>query len=170
MINKEDKKKIKEMFQNLIIIDRVKVKRETGEILQLVSILDGKITKKGIYKALIVYREEEQFIPDIIKDFIEGSGDVEKIKFIKDIENKWDLLYSINIKDDIDFLVEAEKFNGLGYRLKNININSPYVWSGSQYYHIGKFEIDGKFNKNLIDMQTGVAVLLKAINNLGFTE
>ena len=170
MITKDDKKKIKEMFQNLLINDRVKVKKETGEILQLVIILDGKITKMGIYKALIVYREVEEFIPDIIKDFIEGTGEKEKINFIKEIINKWDLFYSINIKDDVDFLVEAEKFNGLGYRIKNININSPYIWSGSQYYGIGKFGNDGKFIKNLIDRQSGVAVLLKGIYNLGFTE
>ena len=170
MITKEDKKKIKEMFQNIIINDRVKIKKETGEILQLTLILDGRITRTGIYKALIVYREYEEFIPDVVKDFIEGSGDNEKINFIKNVINKWDIFYSINIKDDIDFLIEAEKFNGLGYRIKNININSPYVWSGSQFYIMGKFGNDGKFIKNLVDKQSGVAVLLKAIYNIGFTE
>lgn len=54
-------------------------------------------------------------------------------------------------------LDELERFNGLGYRKYHPDILSPYLWSGTSYYHIGKYARDGKFDPNLKDKQAGCA-------------
>jgi lysozyme family protein len=56
-----------------------------------------------------------------------------------------------------------EKFNGPGYFGR---INSPYVWSWSNLYSIGKFDVDGHYVASLVDQQPGCAVLLKTIMGL----
>ena len=61
-----------------------------------------------------------------------------------------------------------EKFNGLGYFGKH---NSPYVWSWSNLYSVGKFDVDGHYVATLVDEQPGAAVLLKIIMGLlGMTD
>ena len=59
----------------------------------------------------------------------------------------------------------AEKFNGRGYHDFH-DMQSPYVWAGSNWYVKGKYDSDGHFNPNLVDMQLGAAVLLKAVSQL----
>jgi len=55
---------------------------------------------------------------------------------------------------------ELEKFNGFGYRRESIDIPSPYLWSGTDHYQIGKFESDGHYNRSLKDAQLGVIPIL----------
>lgn len=55
----------------------------------------------------------------------------------------------------------AEKYNGLGYRDRNVA--SPYVWAGTDRYTSGKFVRDSQYDKNYVDTQLGVAVMMKAI-------
>jgi lysozyme family protein len=57
-----------------------------------------------------------------------------------------------------------EKFNGFGYRRKDINIPSPYLWSGSTHYIKGKFESDGRYNPNLVSDQIGAMVILERLS------
>lgn len=54
-----------------------------------------------------------------------------------------------------------EKFNGAGYF--GHGVNSPYVWSFSNLYKVGKYDVDGHFVSILVDDQPGCAVLLKLI-------
>ena len=63
-----------------------------------------------------------------------------------------------NLDSLLDF---AERYNGLGYRRRNIA--SPYVWAGTDRYVAGKFVRDSEFDKNYVDRQLGVAVMMKAI-------
>jgi lysozyme family protein len=58
-------------------------------------------------------------------------------------------------------LAFLERYNGFGYR--KFKINSPYLWSYSNLYTCGKFDIDGHFNPNLVSDQPGGAVLLKRL-------
>ncbi len=52
-----------------------------------------------------------------------------------------------------------ERYNGLGYRKKDIN--SPYLWSGTNHYTTGKYISDGSFDPNTRSRQVGaVAILL----------
>lgn len=60
-----------------------------------------------------------------------------------------------------DALLFAEAYNGFGYRRRGIK--SPYVWSGTSYYVSGKFVRDGVFDKDAVDAQLGIYVLLKAL-------
>jgi len=55
-----------------------------------------------------------------------------------------------------------EGYNGYGYE-KYHNMNSPYLWAGSQWYTIGKYTSDGKFDPDSVSQQIGVALLLKSL-------
>lgn len=58
-------------------------------------------------------------------------------------------------------LVMLEEYNGLGYA--NRGIASPYIWSGTDQYHGGKYVRDGVFDPHAYDQQLGCAGLLKAM-------
>lgn len=65
-----------------------------------------------------------------------------------------------------EMLADAERYNGEGYH--HHNINSPYLWSFTNHYQIGKFDRDGHYNPKLVSDQVGVAPLLWTIlNQLG---
>ena len=57
-----------------------------------------------------------------------------------------------------------EIYNGLGYR-KYHNMNSPYLWSYTQWYTMGKYAYDGVFSASLVDKQIGTAPLLAMIES-----
>ena len=59
-------------------------------------------------------------------------------------------------------LYRIERYNGLGYR--GHGILSPYLWSGSNHYIVGKYTDDGHFDPNQIDHQAGIAGILKLLN------
>jgi lysozyme family protein len=58
-------------------------------------------------------------------------------------------------------LEKLEEYNGLGYAARGIA--SPYIWSGTDQYHGGKYVRDGVFDPNAYDQQLGCAGLLKAM-------
>jgi hypothetical protein len=58
-------------------------------------------------------------------------------------------------------LFRFEGYNGFGYRRREINMPSPYLWSYSNHYSKGKFVADGKFSPVAISKQCGAAVLLR---------
>jgi len=62
------------------------------------------------------------------------------------------------INETIDWL---ERYNGLGYRKRSIN--SPYLWSGTQYYKKGKYSSDGRYKRYLVSKQVGAVLILKAL-------
>ena len=58
-------------------------------------------------------------------------------------------------------LFQMERYNGWGYYKYHPSVNSPYLWSGTNYYTSGKYIADGKFDKNAISKQIGCVALLK---------
>jgi lysozyme family protein len=54
-----------------------------------------------------------------------------------------------------------EKYNGFGYRAKNVE--SPYLWSWTDQYSIGKFVADHVFDPTVYDKQLGCMGVLKCI-------
>jgi lysozyme family protein len=58
-------------------------------------------------------------------------------------------------------LFRIENYNGDYYR--NHNMNSPYLWSGSNHYTRGKFVEDHVFDPNAVSQQVGAAVLIKRL-------
>lgn len=56
---------------------------------------------------------------------------------------------------------EIEKFNGFGYR--NKQVESPYLWSFSNIYQGGKYVADGVFNASVSDRQCGTMPIIKQI-------
>jgi len=64
------------------------------------------------------------------------------------------------IKNTLDYL---ERYNGLGYRKYHPDINTPYLWSGTQFYTKGKYKSDGKFNSQLKSKQIGAVMILKEL-------
>lgn len=65
--------------------------------------------------------------------------------------------------DKFFWLWRCEKFNGFGYRMNNRNVNSPYLWSGSNQYSSGKFVSDGKFDPDAVSQQIGIVPILWAL-------
>ena len=64
-------------------------------------------------------------------------------------------------------LTILELYNGLGYFAHGAP--SPYVWSGTDQYHSGKYVRDGVFDPNVVDAQLGCAGLLMAMAQLDKT-
>jgi lysozyme family protein len=58
-------------------------------------------------------------------------------------------------------LTLLEQYNGLGYAARGLP--SPYIWSGTDQYHSGKYIRDGVFDPNAVDAQLGCAGLLLAM-------
>jgi lysozyme family protein len=63
------------------------------------------------------------------------------------------------------FLLEG--FNGYGYRQYHHDVLSPYLWSMTNHYKIGKYDYDGHFNPSLVSQQMGAAAILKRAIELG---
>lgn len=57
-----------------------------------------------------------------------------------------------------------ESFNGDGYR-RYRNMQSAYLFSGSNHYESGKYASDGKFDPGAVSSQIGLALYLKEILN-----
>ena len=64
------------------------------------------------------------------------------------------------VEATLDFL---ERYNGLGYRKYHQDVNTPYLWSGSNHYEKGKYVSDGKFDKNAVSKQVGAVLILKGL-------
>lgn len=62
-------------------------------------------------------------------------------------------------------LYQLEKYNGFGYREYH-NMNSPYLWAGTNWYTQGKYGYDNQFNPSLIDKQIGCAPLLATLTEM----
>ena len=75
------------------------------------------------------------------------------------------------IGNTLDYL---ERYNGLGYRKYHSEINTPYLWSGSNHYTKGKYiEVKrfgrwrSKWKPNLVSKQVGGALVLKQLQYKG---
>ena len=79
--------------------------------------------------------------------YMEGRNKVWKAS-----KGKWDLE---------NCLLKFEAYNGMGYRTKGIN--SPYLYSYTQFYTVGKYAADNKFDPKLVSKQPGVIPLMKAL-------
>ena len=64
-------------------------------------------------------------------------------------------------------LFMLERYNGVGYRLFHPSVLSPYLWSFSTHYTTGKYGSDGVWNPALTSKQTGAAVLLRRLAEMG---
>lgn len=73
-------------------------------------------------------------------------------KVWQSLKGKWDLESS---------LLKFEAYNGMGYRAKGIN--SPYLYSYTQFYTVGKYASDNKYDPNLVSKQPGVVAIMKAL-------
>lgn len=54
-------------------------------------------------------------------------------------------------------------YNGLGYNVYHPEINSPYLWSGTNHYIKGGYVADGKWDSEHIIKNHGVAVLINIL-------
>lgn len=76
---------------------------------------------------------------------------------------KYDKLDRVDWSNTESGLYAIERYNGMGYAKYHKEVHSPYLWSGSQYYHKGKYVSDGKFDANAVSKQMGAAVLLHCL-------
>jgi len=54
-----------------------------------------------------------------------------------------------------------ERYNGMAYHSKGIN--SPYLWSGTNNYSVGKYVADGVYDAGAVSQQLGAMALLSRI-------
>ena len=87
--------------------------------------------------------------------WIESAADALRLK-------RWDQVSDWSVEHCL-YLMES--YNGWGYRGRGVN--TPYLWAMSNHYEKGKFVADGKFNPGAVSKQTGGAVLLKILVDLG---
>jgi lysozyme family protein len=66
-------------------------------------------------------------------------------------------------KDRAALAAYAEGYNGTGYTDYHPNVNTPYVYSGTDQYSTGKYGSDGHFDANLTDQQLGTLPLVDSI-------
>jgi lysozyme family protein len=67
-------------------------------------------------------------------------------------------------------LYRLEAYNGFGYRLRHPEVLSPYLWSFSGHYELGKFVADGTFSTTAVSQQCGAAVLLRRMSETGVVQ
>ncbi len=60
-------------------------------------------------------------------------------------------------------LYKLEAYNGYAYHKPGININSPYLWSYSNHYKMGKFIKDHVYSATAVSKQCGAAILLRRL-------
>ncbi len=66
---------------------------------------------------------------------------------------------SLNWQDPIAILKHTEAWNGWGYMLYHPEINTPYLWSGTNHYRQGKYTSDGKWSAEAVSKQVGAVPL-----------
>ena len=64
-------------------------------------------------------------------------------------------------------LKAIEAYNGFGYTKDSVNINAPYLWSGTDKYTSGKFTSDGNYESDATDKQMGAVPIIKELQKLG---
>lgn len=64
---------------------------------------------------------------------------------------------------------ELERFNGFGYRINNLSVLSPYLWSFTNHYTRGKYVADHVFDPNFVSKQAGAMAILKRLIANGVT-
>jgi len=75
-------------------------------------------------------------------------------------------LYKAKSWDLLSALHELEAWNGFGY--SNRGMNSPYLWSKTQFYNKGLFIQDGDFDPEAEDYSFGCVPILKELKMQGF--
>lgn len=87
------------------------------------------------------------------KNFYEGAVDAIRYKNLDKIQD-WSIGSTLEM---------FERWNGWGYVLYHPTVNSPYLWSCTNYYTKGKYVSDGRFRKNAVSSQIGIAPIYKEI-------
>jgi lysozyme family protein len=64
-------------------------------------------------------------------------------------------------------LKAIEAYNGFGYTIDSVNINAPYLWSGTDKYTSGKFTSDNHYEADATDKQMGAVPIIKELQKLG---
>jgi lysozyme family protein len=60
-----------------------------------------------------------------------------------------------------------ETWNGTGYLTKHKNVNTPYLYSYTQFFTKGKYVSDGKFSATATSKQAGAVAILKVLHDKG---
>jgi lysozyme family protein len=90
--------------------------------------------------------------------------------FEESAEDALYILKSLNKKNwkTVDSaLTQVERYNGTGYLRYHPNVNSPYLWAGTNHYTRGKYVADGRFSATAVDKQLGCCAILKRMQQRG---
>jgi len=64
-------------------------------------------------------------------------------------------------------LARLEQYNGAAKAYETHHINNPYLWAGSNLYTKGGFPRDHVYDKDYVNKQFGIAVILKELEQTG---
>jgi lysozyme family protein len=67
-------------------------------------------------------------------------------------------------------LYQLEAYNGFGYRTSHPEVLTPYLWSYSEHYTMGKYVADGTFSATAVSKQCGAAVMMRRMAEAGIIE
>lgn len=79
---------------------------------------------------------------------------------------RYDGLNKIEDWSDAMVCFALEKYNGFGYRTRRTGVLSPYLWSGTTHYTVGKFVSDGKYVKSAKSSQIGAIPLYLRVKEI----
>lgn len=68
------------------------------------------------------------------------------------------------ISATLDFI---ERYNGLGYRKYHKDVNTPYLWCGTQFYTRGGYPSDGKWSSTYVNKSIGCVPILRTLGFKG---
>jgi len=83
---------------------------------------------------------------------------------------KYDKLDKVTEWSLYNSLYQMERYNGLGYWNYHKDVNSPYLWSGSNQYTRGKYTGDGVWSSTAVSAQIGCAVILRRLEELNLVK
>jgi len=67
-------------------------------------------------------------------------------------------------------LYQLEAYNGFGYRNVHPDVLTPYLWSFSEHYTMGKYVADGTFSATAVSKQCGAAVMMRRMAEVGIIQ
>jgi lysozyme family protein len=65
----------------------------------------------------------------------------------------------INWSDQAVWLQKCEEYNGTGYLDNHLDVNTPYLWSGTSKYDQGKYVEDNKWDAEAVSEQVGLVAI-----------
>lgn len=158
---------IREKYNKCELVEKMKIERMVLPLLIMKSIIIDLFGDNWVIKGSMYIREREEKLNRDYWICMKDRGGISIEIYEKQLVDAINQSIPKEKIDKFKGLWLAERFNGLGYRIERIKINSPYLWSGTDMYSSGKYVEDGKYRGDVVDKQAGIAAVLKYVEICG---